>query len=80
MCPRSAPAASTCGRARFLDLVARFFGGEQAGDFVVNRIALPIGMSATGKQTTDVSPMLDAALLKNGADGKPGVLRDAAAI
>jgi hypothetical protein len=55
--------------ARFLDLVARFYGGEQAGDFVVNRIPLPIGMTATGKQTAP-SPMLDAALLKM-ADGKP---------
>jgi hypothetical protein len=44
--------------ARFLDLVARFYGGDQ-----------PIGMTATGKQT-DPSPMLDAALLKKSADGK----------
>jgi hypothetical protein len=57
--------------ARFLDLVARFYGGEQAGDFVVNRLPLPIGMTATGQQTTDRSPMLDAALLKTAADGKP---------
>jgi hypothetical protein len=56
--------------ARFLDLVARFYGGEQAGDFVVNRLPLPIGMTATGKQT-DPLPMLDAALLKTAADGKP---------
>ena len=56
--------------ARFLDLVARFYGGEQAGDFVVNRLPLPIGMTTAGKQT-DRSPMLDAALLKTAADGKP---------
>jgi hypothetical protein len=56
--------------ARFLDLVARFYGGEQAGDFVVNRLPLPIGMTATGKQT-DPLPMLDGALRKTAADGKP---------
>jgi hypothetical protein len=56
--------------ARFLDLVARFYGGEQAGDFVVNRLPLPVGMTATGKQTGP-SPMLDGALLKTAADGKP---------
>jgi hypothetical protein len=56
--------------ARFLDLVARFYGGEQAGDFVVNRLPLPIGMAATGTQTTDGSAMLDAALMKTAADGK----------
>jgi hypothetical protein len=54
--------------ARFLDLVARFYG-EQAGDFVVNRLPLPIGMTATGTQTAP-SPMLDAALLKTAVDGK----------
>jgi mono/diheme cytochrome c family protein len=61
--------------ARFLDLIARFFGGEQAGDFVVNRNPLPIGMSAVGKQTTDVSPMLNAVLLKNDAAGRPVYVR-----
>src|SRR5262245_8952430 len=45
--------------ARFLDLVARFYGGEQ-----------PIGMTATGKPSDPV-PMLDAALLKTAGDGKP---------
>ena len=57
--------------ARFLDLVARFYGGEQAGDFVVNRLPLPIGMTATGKETSDHSPMLDAALRKTAPDGGP---------
>ncbi len=61
--------------ARFLDLIARFFGGEQGGDFVVNRNPLPIGMHAAGKESTNVSPMLDAVLLKNGADGKPIYVR-----
>jgi hypothetical protein len=66
--------------ARFLDLVARFYGGEQAGDFVVNRLPLPIGMSATGTQTSDASPMLDAALLKTAADGKSVYPRTLAAV
>jgi purine nucleosidase len=57
--------------ARFLDLVARFYGGEQAGDFVVNRLPLPIGMATTGTQAAGSSPMLDAALTKAAADGKP---------
>jgi hypothetical protein len=65
--------------ARFLDLVARFYGGEQAGDFVVNRLPLPIGMTATGKQTDPV-PMLDAALLKTTADGKPAYPRTLTAL
>lgn len=57
--------------AAFLDLVARFFGGEQAGDFVVNRIPLPIGMSTAGKQSTDAPAMVAAALARTRADGKP---------
>jgi hypothetical protein len=57
--------------AAFLDLVARFFGGEQAGDFVVNRIPLPIGMSTAVRQSTDATPMVAAALARTGADGKP---------
>ena len=56
--------------ARFLDLVARFYAGDQPGA-VVSRIRLPIGMSAAGTQTDAAPPMLDAALLKTGADGKP---------
>src|SRR5262245_32903997 len=61
--------------ARFLDLMSRFFGGEQAGDFVVNRNPLPIGMLAVGKESTNISPMLEAVLLKNGADGRPIYVR-----
>jgi hypothetical protein len=61
--------------ARFLDLIARFYGGEQAGDFVVNRTALPIGMHAAGKESSNVSAMIDAVLLRNGADGKPVYMR-----
>jgi hypothetical protein len=66
--------------ARFLDLVARFYGGEQAGDFVVNRNPLPIGMMATGTAATNVPPMLDAALLKAGSDGKSVYPRTLAAL
>src|SRR5688572_5592594 len=57
--------------AAFLDVIARFFGGEQPGDFVVNRVPLPIGMSTGGRQTEDVPPMISAVLAKAGADGKP---------
>src|SRR5687768_8624133 len=66
--------------ATFLDLLARFYGGEQAGDFVVNRNPLPIGMASVGSQTTAVPPMLDAALAKNGADGKPVYVRTIAGL
>jgi hypothetical protein len=60
--------------ARFLDLVARFYGGEQ-----VNRLPLPIGMTATGKETSDPAPMLDAALRKT-ASGQPVYPRTLAAL
>ena len=36
---------------------------------------LPIGMSAVGKQTDEVPPMVSAALAKTGADGKPVYVR-----
>ena len=57
--------------AAFLDLVVRFYGGEQAGDFVVNRIALPIGMSTSGAPSDDVAPIVAAVLAKASADGRP---------
>ena len=56
--------------AAFLDLVARFFAADLAGDFVPNKIPLPIGMYSSGKQTNVASPMVSAALTKTGADGK----------
>jgi hypothetical protein len=66
--------------ARFLDLVVRFYGGEQAGDVVVNRLPLPIGMATAGTETTEASPVLDAALRKMAADGKPAYRRALAAL
>ncbi|RPI51618.1 MAG: hypothetical protein EHM55_18500, partial [Acidobacteria bacterium] len=61
--------------AAFLDLVARFFSADLAGDFVPNKIPLPIGMSTSGKQTDTVAPMVAAALSKAGADGGPAYPR-----
>jgi mono/diheme cytochrome c family protein len=55
--------------AAFLDVVARFFAAEFAGDFVQNKIPLPIGMYSSGRQTDAVSPMLSAALAKVDAEG-----------
>ena len=60
--------------ARFLELVSRFYAGDRPGA-VVSRNPPPIGMSTAGTQTDTVPPMLDAALLKTGADGKPVYLR-----
>src|SRR5688572_14117475 len=57
--------------AAFLDAVARFFAAELAGDFVQNKIPLPIGMHSAGRQTDAVPPMLSAALTKVGAEGAP---------
>jgi mono/diheme cytochrome c family protein len=59
--------------ARFLDLVARFYAGDRPGA-VVSRNPPPIGMSTAGTQIDRVSPMLDAALLRTGADGQPAYL------
>ena len=56
--------------ARFLDLVARFYAGDQPGA-AVSRNAQAIGMSTTGTETDSVPSMLEAALVKAGADGKP---------
>ena len=69
------PSASTSRynlqNAAFLDLVARFFTADLAGDFVPNKIPLPIGMYSSGKQTDMVPPMVSAVLAKVGADGSP---------
>jgi hypothetical protein len=57
--------------AAFLDLVARFYGGEQAGDFVVNRLPLPIGMATVGQQDgNQAPPMVSVVLAKHVAGGK----------
>ncbi len=73
------PSASTSRfnlkNAAFLDLVARFFAAELAGDFVQNRIPLPIGMYSSGKQTDAVPPMVSAVLARVGADGAPAYPR-----
>jgi hypothetical protein len=57
--------------AAFLDVVARFFAADLAGDFVQNKIPLPIGMAAVGKPSNDVPPMVAVPLAKRDADGKP---------
>ena len=57
--------------AAFLDVVARFFAADLAGDFVSNKIPLPIGMHSAGKQSDAVAPMLSAALTKAGGEGAP---------
>src|SRR5215203_1112410 len=57
--------------AAFLDVIARFFAADLAGDFVSNKIPLPIGMAVTGKPVETAAPMVLAALTKTGADGKP---------
>jgi mono/diheme cytochrome c family protein len=73
------PSASTSRynlkNAAFLDLVARFFSADLAGDFVSNKIPLPIGMSSSGKQSDAVPPMVSAVLARTGADGRPVYFR-----
>jgi mono/diheme cytochrome c family protein len=61
--------------AAFLDAVARFFAAELAGDFVQNKIPLPIGMSSSGKQTDAVPAMLSAPLTKMGGGDTPAYPR-----
>jgi len=65
--------------ARFMDLVARFYAGDQPGA-IVSRNPPAIGMSTAGAQTETVPSMLDAALLKNSADGKPVYVRTLATL
>ena len=52
--------------ARFIDLVARFYGSGRGS---------AIGMSNAGAQTDTVPSMVDAALRKTGAEGKPAYNR-----
>jgi hypothetical protein len=61
--------------AAFLDVVARFFAADLAGDFVPNKIPLPIGMASAGRQTNTVPAMVAAPLGKLGPDGKPAYVR-----
>ena len=59
--------------ARFLELVSRFYAGDRPGT-VVSRNPPPIGMATIETKADTAAPMLDAALLKTGADGKPAYL------
>ena len=61
----------TLQNAAFLDAVARFFAADLAGDFVPNKIPLPIGMASTGRQSDNVPPMISVPLAKVNAEGKP---------
>ena len=64
--------------ARFLDLVARFYGGDRPGAVINRNPAADRHVAGGQAELTAVPPMLDAALLKTGADGKPAYLRHAA--
>ena len=55
--------------ARFLDLVARFYAGDQPGA-VVSRNSPAIGMWTSGPETDSAPAMLEAVLSKTAADGK----------
>jgi hypothetical protein len=48
----------------YLDLVARFYRGEQATDIVADRLSLPVGMS-TLQVANGAPPMLSVVLAKN---------------
>src|SRR6187549_388181 len=52
--------------ARFIEIVARFYGGGRGPT---------IGMSNAGALTDSVPSMVDAALRKTGAEGKPAYTR-----
>ena len=60
--------------ARFIELVSRFYAGDKPGA-LVGRNPPPIGMSTAGTPSDTVPSMLDAALLKAGADGKQVYVR-----
>ena len=66
--------------AAFLDLVARFFGTDPAGEVVADKIPPFIGMSTAGKQSNTVPPMVSAVLAKTGADGRPAYPRGIAKV
>jgi hypothetical protein len=55
----------------FIDLVARFYRGEQASDTVPDRLALPIGMSTEGtRDVNQVPPMLGVVMAQNVGGGR----------
>ena len=59
--------------ARFIDLVARFYAGDRPGGSLGR--GSTIGMSMAGAQTDTVPAMVNAALEKTDADGKPAYVR-----
>ena len=55
----------------FLDLISRFYAGEQGGDTLAERLVRPIGMSTEGKQDfNQAPPMLSAVLAKHVGEGR----------
>ena len=56
--------------AAFLDAVARFYSGGQAG-YSPGRRMLPVGMATSGAPSDMASPMVSAVLAKSGPDGQP---------
>ena len=55
----------------FLDLVARFYAGEQGGETLAERLVRPIGMSTEGTQDVNhAPPMLSVVLAKSVGEGR----------
>src|SRR5437870_4364474 len=48
--------------AAFLDLLCKFYRGDEPGGFVPNRNGLPVGMFAGGSADASMPPMLQEAL------------------
>ena len=59
--------------ARFLALVARFYAGDRPGGSVSR--GSTIGMSTAGAQADIAPAMVDAALRRTNAEGKPAYVR-----
>jgi hypothetical protein len=57
-------------RAALLDVVARFFSGEQPGGPAPARAGLPIGMSTVGPPSDEMPPMIAGVLGKAAAGGE----------
>ncbi len=58
-------------KAAFLDAVARFYSGGQAGGYGPSRRMLPVGMATEGAESDAVPAMISAVLAKTNADGEP---------
>jgi mono/diheme cytochrome c family protein len=69
--PSLSTSRSSLPAATFLDVVARFFDGEQPGRAFVSRSPLPIGMPDAGPPHDHVPPMLAAVLDKADGNGRP---------